>query len=98
MRKLLIILILIIAFSNNFSKVIATDKEFDDFGLISIMYHRFNESKYPSTNIQLDIFKEQLDIIEKEGIKFIHPDNFEKSIKEEKSKRKILFTVDDGLL
>ena len=62
------------------------------------MYHRFNETKYPSTNIQLDVFKEQLNIIEEEGIKFIHPDNFEKSIIEEKSERKILFTVDDGLL
>ena len=62
------------------------------------MYHRFNEAKYPSTNIQLDVFKEQLNIIEEEGIKFIHPDNFEKSIKDEKSERKILFTVDDGLL
>ena len=62
------------------------------------MYHRFNESKYPSTNIELDVFKEQLNIIEEEGIKFIHPDNFEKSLKEKKKERKILFTVDDGLL
>ncbi len=62
------------------------------------MYHRFNESKYPSTNIQLDVFKKQLNIIEEEGIKFVHPDNFEKSLREEKNKRKILFTVDDGLL
>ena len=91
-------MILIIAFSNDFSKTIASSKDFDDYGLISIMYHRFNETKYPSTNIQLDVFKEQLNIIEEEGIKFIHPDNFEKSIKEEKSERKILFTVDDGLL
>ena len=97
-KKLLIILILIIAFDNNFSKVIAANKDFDDFGLISIMYHRFNESKYPSTNIQLDVFKEQLNIIEEEGIKFIHPNNFEKSLKEKKNERKILFTVDDGLL
>jgi len=91
-------LILIIAFSNDFSKAIAKNKDFDDYGLISIMYHRFNETKYPSTNIQLDVFREQLNIIEEEGIKFIHPDNFEKSIKEKKSERKILFTVDDGLL
>ena len=40
------------------------------------MYHRFNEGKYPSTNIQMDVFKEQLKIIEKEGLKFIHPKNF----------------------
>ena len=61
------------------------------------MYHRFNESKYPSTNIQLDIFKQQLEVIENSGIEFIHPDNFEKVSK----KTKLLensFTVDDGLL
>ena len=62
------------------------------------MYHRFNETKYPSTNIQLEIFKEQLKIIEDEGIKFIHPKEFEQSLVEKKKERKILFTVDDGLL
>ena len=62
------------------------------------MYHRFNETRYPSTNIQLEIFKEQLKIIEDEGIKFIHPKEFEQSLVEKKKERKILFTVDDGLL
>ena len=71
---------------------------FNDFGLISIMYHRFDENKYPSTNIQIDVFNEQLKVIEKEKIKFIHPKNFEKSLSENKQQRKILFTVDDGLL
>jgi len=61
------------------------------------MYHRFNENKYPSTNIQIDVFEEQLKIIEREKIKFIHPNNFEKSLSENKGQRKILFTVDDGL-
>ena len=32
----------------------------NDEGIISIMYHRFNENKYPSTNIQINIFKEHL--------------------------------------
>ena len=62
------------------------------------MYHRFNESKYPSTNIKMDIFMKQLEIIENEGIKFIHPKNFETSLSQKKNERKILFTVDDGLL
>ena len=65
---------------------------------MSIMYHRFGESKYPSTNIQLDIFEEQLKIIQNEGIKFIHPQNFEENLRNNKIQRKILFTVDDGLL
>ena len=70
---------------------------FNDYGLISIMYHRFNENKYPSTNIQLNIFKEQLKIIEEEGMIFIHPDELEKSIITNKKTRKILLTIDDGL-
>ena len=35
----------------------------DDEGVLSIMYHRFNESKYPSTNIQMDIFKKHIELI-----------------------------------
>ena len=76
----------------------SSNKNFEDYGLISIMYHRFNENKYPSTNIQMDVFKKQLQTIEDQGIKFIHPKNFEKSLLEEKKNRKVLFTVDDGLL
>ena len=62
------------------------------------MYHRFNENKYPSTNIELDVFREQLKIIEDEGIEFIHPKNFENSLSQNKDSRKVLLTVDDGLL
>ena len=54
-------------------------------------------------NIPQQIFKwmflkRQLEIIKNEGIKFIHPKDFEKSLSENKKDRKILFTVDDGLL
>jgi len=62
------------------------------------MYHRFDENKYPSTNIQLDVFKEQLKIIENEGIRFIHPRNFKENLSKKKKERKILLTIDDGLL
>jgi len=61
------------------------------------MYHRFNESKYPSTNIQLDIFKEQLRIIEQENINFVNPKNFYNSLSQNKNERKVLLTIDDGL-
>ena len=61
------------------------------------MYHRFDEKKYPSTNIQLNVFKEQLEIIENSGINFIHPNNFERSLSENKQIRKVLLTIDDGL-
>ena len=75
----------IISFQAIQLKPFAKEKyNFDDFGLISIMYHRFDESKYPSTNIQIDVFKEQLNIIDKEGIEFIHPKDFKKAFMKRK--------------
>ncbi len=62
------------------------------------MYHRFDESKYPSTNIQLNVFKEQIKIIEEAGIKFVHPKDFSEDLSNNKKKRKLLLTIDDGLL
>ncbi len=98
-KKFLIIFLFIISIQFYQSKLFASNKyNFQDFGLISIMYHRFNENKYPSTNIQIDVFKNQLEVIENEGIKFIHPKDFEDSLSIKKQERKILFTVDDGLL
>ena len=40
-----------------------------DEGILSLMYHRFNEFKYPSTNIQMDTFEEQIEIIKKSNYK-----------------------------
>ena len=62
------------------------------------MYHRFEENKYPSTNIRINDFKEHIKIIEKNNIKFINPKNFENELKNNKTKRKILLTIDDGFL
>ena len=62
------------------------------------MYHRFNENKYPSTNIQLEIFKKQLEIINSENLVFIHPSQLKEQITQNKKQRKILLTIDDGLL
>ena len=70
----------------------------DDFGIISLMYHRFEENKYPSTNIKINDFKKHLEIIQENNIKFINPKNFEKELKNNKKQRKILLTVDDGFL
>ena len=70
----------------------------DDYGIISLMYHRFDENKYPSTNIRVKDFKKQLEMIKKEKIDFINPKNFEQNIFANKKKRKILLTIDDAFL
>ena len=60
------------------------------------MYHRFEENKYPSTNIRMDIFKQQVDIIYKYNLDFYNPINFEGEFNVPKIKKKILLTIDDG--
>ena len=67
-----------------------------DEGILSIMYHRFNESKYPSTNIQMDIFKNQIEIIKKSDLSFSNPINFNKRFNSPKLKKEILLTIDDA--
>ena len=62
------------------------------------MYHRFEENKYPSTNIKIEVFKKHLEIIKKEKIDFINPKNFQKSLIYDKFERKILLTIDDAFL
>jgi peptidoglycan/xylan/chitin deacetylase (PgdA/CDA1 family) len=68
----------------------------DDMGTLTLMYHRFNEPKYPSTNIQMDIFKEQIKIINKLNYKFYDPSEFEKNFNLTKKEKRILITIDDG--
>ena len=60
------------------------------------MYHRFNENKYPSTNISMEIFKKQIDLIQEEKISFLHPNDFKLNFNIPKLKKKILLTIDDG--
>ena len=60
------------------------------------MYHRFNESKYPSTNIQMDIFKNQIKIIKKSNYVFSDPSKFNKKFQTPKKNKEILITIDDG--
>ena len=60
------------------------------------MYHRFNENKYPSTNIRMDIFKEQIRIIQNLEYNFNNPKFFVNNFNKPKKKKEILITIDDG--
>jgi len=62
------------------------------------MYHRFEENKYPSTNIKINDFIEHIKILETNKIRFINPNNFEYELKKNKKQRKVLLTIDDGFL
>ena len=60
------------------------------------MYHRFNENKYPSTNIRMEIFKEQMNIINDLDYQFYDPSLFISEFDKPKNKKEILITIDDG--
>ena len=57
-------------------------------GILSLMYHRFNENKYPSTNIKMDIFKKHIEIIKTNEFKFFNPINFQQEFGTPKLKKK----------
>ncbi len=69
---------------------------FKDLGTLSLMYHRFNENKYPSTNIKMDVFINQIKIITQNGFKFYNPSEFDLNFNNPKSEKKILLTIDDA--
>ena len=60
------------------------------------MYHRFNESKYPSTNIQMEVFKNHIKIIKETNYIFSDPAKFKENFTIPKKNKEILITVDDG--
>ncbi len=62
------------------------------------MYHRFEENKYPSTNIRVEDFVKHIEMIKSENIDFINPKKFMSDLKEKKKTRKLLLTIDDGFL
>ncbi len=68
----------------------------NDNGILSLMYHRFNENRYPSTNIKMNVFKEQMEIIKNLDYKFYDPKLFIDDFDKPKDKKKILITIDDG--
>jgi peptidoglycan/xylan/chitin deacetylase (PgdA/CDA1 family) len=74
----------------------STINSIEDKGVIVLMYHRFEENKYPSTNIKIADFIKHLNLIKEKQFTFINPNNFESSLLSEKRKKKILLTIDDG--
>ena len=68
----------------------------DDMGILSLMYHRFNENKYPSTNIQMDVFKQHIEIIKSLEYDFFDPNDLKKNFHVKKENKKILITIDDA--
>ena len=91
------VFILFLLFLNNSNSDENNSKYYSgDSGILSLMYHRFNENKYPSTNIRMNIFKEQINTIKELNYKFYNPKYFINKFSEPKKEKEILITIDDG--
>ncbi|MDA3909513.1 MAG: polysaccharide deacetylase family protein [Sulfurimonas sp.] len=67
---------------------------------VIFMYHRFGESKYPSTNITIKQFKYQLDYLEEHNYNIWHLSKILKNIKEKKNipPNTVALTIDDAYI
>jgi len=90
------IFIIFLFFLNANAKSVNKKYHHKEQGILALMYHRFNENKYPSTNIKIDIFKKHIEIIKKNNFEFFNPKDFESEFKKIKEEKKILITIDDA--
>ena len=60
------------------------------------MYHRFDENKYPSTNIRMGVFKQQIKIIKNLKYNFYDPKYLNENFYNVRVEKKILLTIDDA--
>tara|TARA_B100001057_G_scaffold212329_1_gene212704 strand:- start:1520 stop:2569 length:1050 start_codon:yes stop_codon:yes gene_type:complete len=91
----LLIFLIIFTFNSNAQENNAKNFSNDE-GVLSIMYHRFNEFKYPSTNISMDVFINHIKLINDSNLSFYHPEKFVEEFNVSKKNKKILLTIDDG--
>ena len=68
----------------------------NDNGILSVMYHRFNENKYPSTNVRMEMFEKQLQMVKELNYDFYDPKRLISEFEKPKERKKILITIDDG--
>ena len=95
-KKFIIPVLILLLLSISKSFAINLNEFNPDKGIIALMYHRFNENKYPSTNIRNENFLEHLDEINNSKMEFISFDKFNEVIKSKMKKNYLLLTIDDG--
>tara|TARA_B110000908_G_scaffold26240_1_gene30426 strand:+ start:1341 stop:2384 length:1044 start_codon:yes stop_codon:yes gene_type:complete len=93
-KKIAYLLIMFMGF--NLSNVFA--ENIKEKGIVTLMYHRFEENKYPTTNIKVHDFKKQIELIKNSQNEFINFDQLKSILidKQAYTGGKILITIDDA--
>ena len=87
-------IVFLIPSNNSYS----SEQNIEDYGVLTLMYHRFEENRYPSTNIKIKNFEHHISMIKRSGLVFLKPNEFGLDLKLRKKERKILLTIDDAFL
>jgi len=95
-KKFIIYLLILLLLSISKSLGVTLNNLNTNKGIITLMYHRFNENKYPSTNVRMEVFIEHLKEIDNLGIKFISLKEFEKIMINNIDENYLLLTIDDA--
>ena len=85
-----------IFFLNAYAETVNKNYEKEEKGILALMYHRFEENKYPSTNVRIEAFKKHIDIINDNKFSFLNPKNFDYEFNRVSERKKILLTIDDA--
>ena len=90
-KKITYLLIMFMGF--NLSNVFA--ESIKEKGIVTLMYHRFEENKYPSTNIKIHDFKQQIELIKNSQNEFINFNQLKSILidKQAYTGKKILITI-----
>ncbi|MGY8985028.1 MAG: polysaccharide deacetylase family protein, partial [Sphingomonadales bacterium] len=75
-----------------------TQESHEDSSVVFLVYHRFGENDFPSTNVQINQFKEQLKILIEGGHSFPNIADTLENLKNKTlhPKKSVVITVDDG--
>ena len=92
--RTLLLLLLFFAINN----VALSLEPYQEPGVIGLMYHRFDENKYPSTNVRMRDFENQLKMIRKMKLDFISIEEFDDYVHghRELYNKRVLLTIDDA--
>ena len=90
------LIIFYLFFLNAYAETVNNKYEPNEKGILALMYHRFEENKYPSTNIKIEVFKKHINIIKENNFSILNPKNFEKEFNQVSKEKKILLTIDDA--
>lgn len=95
-KKIIYLSIVFVGF--NLTNVFA--ENIKEKGIVTLMYHRFEENKYPTTNIKIHDFKKQIELIKKTQYEIISYNKLKNILIDKRAYtgKKIVITIDDSFL